>query len=121
MAILARTRYDHDGDLLQVRESDLRASGAYGGDITVDPGHYHAYTLIASSVREREHLAHQFNDQMQAVDGYRLLAVLPTDIVGGTPGSMAPAGFVRYTARMVYAIESERTRPRRKIRARRAS
>lgn len=108
MAVLTRLRYDYDGDLLQVRESDVHAPGSYGGgDTTVDPGFYHLETIIAGTEAERRAMTHRFNDQMQAVPGYRLLAVLPVDIEGGGPGSMAPAGFVRFMARVVYAIERQ--------------
>lgn len=106
MAVLTRLRYDYDGDLLQVRESDIRGShGGAGG--TVDPGFYHLETIIAGTEAERRAMTHRFNDRMQAVPGYRLLAVLPVDIEGGGPGSMAPAGFVRFMARVVYAIERQ--------------
>lgn len=106
MTVLARTRYDYDGDLLQVRADELRSPGAFSYEpITLDPGYYHVQSLEGRTERERRALAHGFYDQMSGVPGFILLAVLPTDIVGGRPGSMAPAGYNRFVARMVYAIE----------------
>lgn len=111
MTVLARTRYDHDGDLLQVRAEDLRVPGAYShGPITFDPGHYHVHVLEGRTERERQALAHRFYDRMADVPGFVLLAVLPTDIIGGRTGSMAPVGYNRYSARMVYAIEERSAR-----------
>lgn len=106
MTVLARTRYDYDGDLLQVRADELLSPGAFAyGPITSDPGYYHVHSLEGLTERERRSLAHEFYEQMSSVPGFILLAVLPNDIVGGRPGSMAPAGYDRFVARMVYAIE----------------
>lgn len=122
MAILARTRYDYDGDLLQVRRSDLSAPGSFvHGEVTTDPGHYHVHTIEGRTAREREALAHRFHAEMSRIPGFILLAILPHDIVGGTPGTMAPAGYNRYTARMVYAIEAPQKHRPHMIRARQAS